>query len=155
MLNWRLKSFNELDNREWYEIAKLRTDTFIVEQNCHYQDFDNYDQMSNHLFLKKGNEIVAYMRLIPSGHFYPEASFGRVIVKATERGYGYGKMMLEKGLRHLLINMGEPVIKIQAEAYLEKLYRSFGFRVISEPYLDYDIWHVDMLLEADLNVLGS
>lgn len=147
---WHQKQFHDLTTKEWYEIARLRCEIFIVEQNCDYQDLDGYDQMSKHLFLKKNDQIVAYMRLIPSGYFYKEASFGRVIVRKSERGHGYARRLVEKGIEQLQNELGEETIKIQAEAYLRDFYRSFGFEEVSEQYLDYDIWHVDMVLHIGL-----
>lgn len=147
MLLWKLKAFADLTNEEWYQIAKLRNEIFIVEQGCDYQDFDGCDQMSNHLFLVKNGEVVAYLRLIPHGHFYQEASFGRLVVKKEERGHGYAKEMVGKGISILHMDMNETVIKIQAEAYLRDFYRSFGFDEVSDFYLDYGIEHVDMLFE--------
>ncbi|SEN83690.1 ElaA protein [Amphibacillus marinus] len=147
MLKWKMKKFTEFTTLEWYQIAKLRVDTFIVEQKCTYRDLDDYDQVSTHIFLQKNDQIVAYMRLIPSGNYYQEASLGRVIVKESERGFGYGRELLDKGVHHLTEQMGEQVVRIQAESYLKDLYESYGFQVISEPYLEFNIWHVDMLLE--------
>ncbi|MCZ0702713.1 ElaA protein [Natronobacillus azotifigens] len=147
MLEWVCKTFSTIDKHDWYEIAQLRTEVFIVEQKCNYQDFDGYDQMSHHVFLRKEGQIVAYMRLIPRGYFCTEASFGRVIVKKAERGQAYARTLVEKGIDIMQKEMNEPIIKIQAEAYLQKFYRSFGFVDVSEPYLSYDILHVDMILE--------
>ncbi|SDC18367.1 ElaA protein [Pelagirhabdus alkalitolerans] len=147
MENWIIKSFDQLLPIEWYKIATLRSDTFIVEQDSAYHEFDSCDQVSDHIFLMKNDDVVAYARLIPNSYFYDEASIGRVIVKSSERGNGYAKALMEQSILHMFKKMNEPSIKIQAEAYLEKFYGTFGFESVSEKYFDCDIEHVDMLLK--------
>lgn len=120
-----------------------------MEQGCQYQDLDDYDQSSVHLYLERSQEIIAYIRLIPRHTFYQEASFGRVIVKKEYRGQGFAKQLLQRGLQILFSEMNETEIKIQAEDYLVEFYQSFGFQVISDPYLDYGLLHIDMILRKD------
>lgn len=91
---------------------------------------------------------MAYLRVLPAGVSYDEASIGRVLVKQNYRGKGLAQQLLKKALRFLEDELHETTIKIQAQDYLRKFYGSFGFEVISETYLEDDIPHVDMLKKA-------
>lgn len=144
MMECYVKEFQELTTTEWYEMARLRSDVFIVEQTSAYHEFDNLDQMSRHIYLKDDGEIVSYCRIIPEGLVYPETTISRVIVKATHRKKGLGRVLLTCAVEEASAHNTKP-IQIQAEQYLTDFYASFGFLVVSEPYLDCEIWHVDMV----------
>ena len=58
-MNTVIKKFSELSTEEIYNILKLRSVVFVVEQNCVYQDIDEKDQKATHLFIEKNNEIIA------------------------------------------------------------------------------------------------
>ena len=82
-----IKKFKELTVDETYNILKLRSEVFVVEQNCIYQDLDGKDELAMHLFYKKKNEIIAYTRIFKKGDYYKEnPSIGRVVVSKKERG---------------------------------------------------------------------
>ena len=87
------KTFCELNNQELYQILRLRSEVFVVEQDCVYQDLDNKDQISIHIFQKKKNVIVAYTRIFKSGDYYKNASIGRVVVLKKYRGKELGKKL--------------------------------------------------------------
>lgn len=146
-MKWNLKKFNELTITELYNILKERTKVFIVEQDCPYLEVDGKDTQSYHLFLDKEGEIIAYLRILPSGVSYPEASLGRVLVKKEYRGLGLGKELLKRGIDFIQNELKETTIKIQAQNYLNKLYSSFGFQTVSNIYLEDNIPHIDMLLQ--------
>ena len=148
MTMWSIKKFDELSTKELYAILKERTDVFVVEQACPYPELDGKDFASYHLFKEQDGEIVAYLRVLPAGVSYDEASIGRVLVKQNYRGQGLAQQLLEKALCFLEDELHETTIKIQAQDYLRKFYGSFGFEVISETYLEDDIPHVDMLKKA-------
>ena len=78
------KSFQELTVDELYELLRVRSEVFVVEQDCVYQDMDNDDQKSIHLWLTVANKVVALARVCPAGTHMQEISIGRVIT--TERG---------------------------------------------------------------------
>lgn len=145
---WSIKKFDELSTKELYAILKERTDVFVVEQACPYPEVDGKDLASYHLYKEQDGEIVAYLRVLPAGVSYDEASIGRVLVKKDYRGQGLAQQLLENALRFLEDELHETTIKIQAQDYLRKFYGSFGFEVISETYLEDDIPHVDMLKKA-------
>jgi ElaA protein len=146
-VSWKLKKFEELTNIELYHLLKERTLVFVVEQNCPYLEVDGKDPFSYHLFKEENGEIIAYLRIVPPGVSYEEASLGRVLVKKEYRGKGLAVELIQKGLDFIHNELKETTVKIQAQDYLRKFYGSFGFQSISETYLEDDIPHVDMLLQ--------
>lgn len=142
------KKFKELSVAELYEILKLRTDVFVVEQACAYPELDNHDQTAIHLIGTENNVIVAYSRLAMPGSVYKQLSIGRVAVHSSHRKKGYGRIVFDYALKEARKDFDAGTeIKIQAQIYLEDFYKSFGFEVVSEPYPDVGVWHVDMLLK--------
>lgn len=147
-MRWECKSFGDLTGTELYAALQLRNEVFVVEQNCVYQDCDGYDLRCRHLLgwaeSDGGPYLAAYLRLVPAGLIYAEASIGRVVTSPRARGSGAGRELVAESLR-LLDQAGEAAIRISAQAYLEKFYRGFGFEVVSEPYLEDGIPHIEML----------
>ncbi|MCB5240050.1 GNAT family N-acetyltransferase [Niallia alba] len=146
-MKWYTKSFSELTNLELYTLLKERTAVFVVEQNCPYLEVDGKDPESYHLFAEKQGEVVAYLRILPPGVSYPEASLGRIFVKKECRGKGLAEELVKRGLEFIRTELKEKSVKIQAQNYLHRFYRSFGFQPISDIYLEDNIPHIDMLLE--------
>ncbi|WP_419881883.1 GNAT family N-acetyltransferase [Peribacillus sp. B-H-3] len=145
-MSWVLKKFSELTNHEIYRILEERTRVFVVEQNCPYLEADGKDTACYHLFLEEEGVMQAYLRVVPPGVSYKQASLGRVLVKKEFRGNGLAHELIKRGIEFVQHELRETVIKIQAQAYLEDFYGSFGFKAISEPYIDDYIPHIDMLL---------
>ena len=145
IIEWRYKSFDELSTSELYEILKIRSEVFIVEQNCPYQDADGKDQKSFHLTGWRGDNAVAYVRIIPPRISYAEASIGRVLTVMTERKSGTGKILMEKAIALTLEHFNVTEIKIGAQLYLDRFYTSLGFRQTSPMYLEDGIPHIEML----------
>jgi len=144
-IQWKLKSFDELTPHELYAILQLRNEVFVVEQNCVFQDADDKDQASFHLFGYDQNKLVAYTRLVPAGIAYDEPSIGRVITSPSVRGTGTGKVLMQVSIDKTYDLFGIAPIKIGAQLYLKKFYEGFGFQQISEPYLEDGIPHIYML----------
>lgn len=145
-LEWKLKKFDALSNRELYAILQLRNEVFVVEQNCPYQDADNKDQESLHFMGWDGNTLAAYTRIIPQGISYTEASIGRVVTSPGYRGSGAGKQLMELSIQHTLKQFNCTRIKIGAQLYLKKFYEGLGFVQCSGQYLEDNIPHIEMLL---------
>ncbi|MFT3945832.1 MAG: GNAT family N-acetyltransferase [Agriterribacter sp.] len=145
-LHWTLKTFEELSNTELYKILQLRSAIFVVEQNCVFLDMDNQDQASWHLCAWNNDELVAYTRLLPPGTLYTEASIGRVVSSKTVRGKSIGKALMQRSIDGIYVLFGKTAIKIGAQLYLKKFYESFGFRQVSDIYLEDGIEHIKMLL---------
>ncbi|WP_077624131.1 GNAT family N-acetyltransferase [Sediminibacillus massiliensis] len=147
-MEWILKTYQELTKQELYNLIKTRIDVFVVEQSCPYHELDNYDQVSEHLMLKKDSQVIAYARLLPSNTVYALPSIGRVLVHKDFRNRGYAKELLKRSISTITEGWGEPRIKIQGQEYLRSFYGSFGFRKVSSVYLDDGIPHVDMVYEG-------
>lgn len=143
--NWIFKSFLELTTTELYAILQLRSEVFVVEQNCVYQDIDNKDKNSFHLMAFDGETLVAYCRVLPPGLSFKEASIGRVISSPKYRRKGIGIELIERGIKHTLETYQTSKIKIGAQLYLRKFYSNFNFAQTSEVYLEDNIEHIDML----------
>lgn len=126
---------------------KLRVDIFVVEQNCAYEELDNFDQEAIHILGYSQNELTAYTRVLARDTVYSQCSIGRVAVKKEARNAGFGRIVFEAAVLEAKKLFLDQEIKIQAQIYLEEFYASFGFKTISEPYPDWGIWHVDMILE--------
>lgn len=138
------KNFNELTVKELYEILKLRSEVFVVEQKCIYNDIDGKDITSIHLMIKENGEIKAYLRVLQPGVSYDDASLGRVLVSKDARGKGYAKIIVQKGIDYVLNNLNNTNITIGAQEYLKDFYSKFGFKAISDVYDDDGIPHLDM-----------
>ena len=147
VINWYCKAFNELSLNELYEILALRTEVFIVEQDCPFQDQDGEkDFKSLHLFGKNtDNKIVAYSRLVPSGLAFSEASIGRVINAPKYRKLGIGRELMKKSIEKLYQHFGKVNIRIGAQYYLKAFYESFDFQIDGNLYLEDGIEHIEMI----------
>ncbi len=144
-MDWYLKPFNALTVPELHSIYKARCEVFIVEQHCPYQDIDDFEPASLHLFAMEEDVLAAYCRLVPKGVRFPEASIGRVITTPTFRRGGWGRQLMTRAIAHITNEWHETQIRISAQAYLQTFYESFGFVVVSDLYREDDIPHFDML----------
>jgi len=147
MLHIEIKTFKELNTEELYKILQLRSEVFVVEQDCVYQDVDSKDQKALHVIGFKKDEVVAYTRIFKSGYYFKEASIGRVVVKEPERKYGYGKVIMEASIKAVENYLNETKIHISAQEYLIKFYSSLGFKQVGEGYIEDGIPHVGMIRE--------
>lgn len=141
-----VKKFIELTISELYEILQLRSEVFVVEQDCVYQDLDGKDQKALHVLGIKEGVIVAYTRLFNSGEYFKTPSIGRVVVKESERTYGYGHHLIKTSIQAVFDNYNENKITISAQKYLIKFYESHGFFKVGEDYLEDGIPHVRMII---------
>lgn len=145
MLKILIKSFSELTTKELYEILQLRSEVFVVEQNCVYQDIDFKDQKALHIIGLKNDKIIAYTRVFKPGDYFLEASIGRVVVKQSERKYNYGHQIVVSSIKAIETNFKETTIKISAQTYLIKFYNSLEFQQIGKEYLEDNIPHIAMI----------
>jgi ElaA protein len=146
-MNWHLKTFDELHHKELYEILRVRSEVFVVEQNCVFLDMDNVDQLCHHCFLMTDdNQLVAYTRIVPPGISYAECSIGRVITSPRFRGLQYGIQVMERSIAYCAHLYGQVAIKIGAQLYLKHFYESFGFQQCGIQYDEDGIIHIPMLL---------
>lgn len=145
-LNLIIKGTNELSPQELLNIMQERVRVFVVEQNCPYQEIDEADKQAFHVVLKKAGKIVAYTRIVPHED-QVHISFGRVLVVKEYRKQNLGKKIIKATLEEIQKQFPDKGIKIQAQSYLKKFYSSFGFKAISDIYLEDNIPHLDMILE--------
>ncbi len=146
VLQWILKTFDELTVHELYKILQLRMEVFIVEQQCAFLDADDNDQKAWHLCAWKGEKLVACTRLFAPGTMYTEAAIGRVVNAAAVRGTGVGKALMERSVLAVYQLFGRVAIKIGAQLYLKKFYENLGFVQDSDIYLEDNIEHIKMIL---------
>jgi len=131
--------------KELYDLLQLRSEVFVVEQDCVYQDIDNKDQKAIHVLGVKKEQIVAYTRIFKAGDYFERTSIGRVVVAQKERKNKYGSVIMKASIQEIQERFGTTTIEISAQAYLLKFYGSLGFQVISEEYLEDGIPHFRML----------
>lgn len=144
-IEWRCKRFTDLTPYELYDLLRVRSEVFVVEQNCVFLDMDNKDQDSFHLMGYHQNQLAAYTRLVPPGVIYGQASIGRVVTAPLHRRTGLGKELMQQSINKVHQLFGEGPIKIGAQLYLKRFYESFGFRQVSDVYLEDGIEHIYML----------
>lgn len=146
-LSYTIKSFDELTNTELYAMLRLRSEIFVVEQNCPYLDLDNKDQKSFHLLYYVNNEFAGSTRLVPAGLSFKENSIGRVVIANSHRGLGLGKKLMKASIEGCYEKFGKGPIRIGAQYHLSKFYQSLGFVKQGEVYEEDEIPHIEMLLE--------
>ena len=142
-MNLIAKQFNELTTTEVYEILKVRSEIFVIEQNICYQDMDDVDYDSLHCFFVEDNKVIAYLRA-----FYEKdnvVKLGRVLT--LKHGNGIGKNLLEQSLIVIKEKMKCKKICMDAQKYAVGFYEKFGFKVTSEDFLEEGIIHNTMELE--------
>lgn len=144
IMNFITKSFKELNTIELYQILQLRSEVFVVEQDCVYQDIDFKDQKALHILGYKNNKIVAYTRIFKPEDYFKNASIGRVVVAAAERKFGYGIYLMEASIDVIKTHFNVEEITISAQVYLKKFYTSLGFNQIGDEYLEDGIPHIRM-----------
>ena len=143
--SYTIKAFGEFTNLELYEMLRLRSEVFVVEQNCVYQDLDNKDPKSIHLLYYANDELAGCTRLLPTGLSYDDISIGRVVIAPTFRGLGLGKKIMEASIAGCQEKFGKSPIRISAQYHLSNFYQSLGFMEQGEPYDEDGIPHIEML----------
>ena len=143
-ISWKTKTFDELSTKELYQILRLRSEVFVVEQNCVYQDIDNKDQKALHLFGEFEGQIIAHSRLFKPGDYFEFSSIGRVVVAEKHRDKNFGRELIDQSILEINRRFNVQNITISAQLYLKKFYESHGFVATSETYLEDDIPHIEM-----------
>lgn len=140
-----VKSFNELTLDELYAILQLRSQVFVVEQNCIYQDIDEKDKNAIHVIGKKYKKIVAYTRIFRPGDYFKNASIGRVVVDKTFRKNKFGKAIMIASIKTIENSFDEATIELSAQQYLVKFYKGLNFKETGSGYLEDGIPHIKMI----------
>ena len=140
------KKFGNLSRKEIHDLFLLRSEVFVVEQNCVYLDIDGRDEKAKHVLVKIKSKIIAYARVLTDKD--PNyVSIGRIVVSKKERGKGLGSSLLDFTMKKIYENEPKRSIKISAQAHLEKFYKDHGFKTKSNIYIEDGIPHILMVLE--------
>ena len=145
MLDITIKHYKELSKDELYNILQLRSEVFVVEQDCVYQDIDYKDQKAIHVLGFNNNKLVAYARIFKPGDYFDLASIGRVVVAKNERQNKYGYDIMKVSIKAVKDELKEITIKISAQCYLKEFYTNLGFNKVGEEYLEDGIPHIAMI----------
>lgn len=145
MIEFKIKTFDKLTKVELYDLLQLRSEVFVVEQNCVYQDIDGKDDQALHVLGFKNQKLIAYTRIFKPGIYFKNASIGRVLVKQNQRKYGYGNDLMQKSIQAVLDFYHTINIEISAQTYLKEFYTNLGFKEIGEGYLEDGIPHIRMI----------
>ncbi len=144
MIQFIIKPFHELTTDELYAMLQLRSEVFVVEQNCVYQDIDGKDQKAIHVLGYSDGILVAYSRLFKPKDYFEFSSIGRVIVKESHRDKKLGHELMQVSIDAITALFKETNITISAQLYLKNFYESHDFVVVGESYLEDDIPHIEM-----------
>lgn len=147
-IQWAVLPFDALSGAQMYAAMQLRSEVFVVEQNCVFPDMDGKDQPSLHLLGTQGEALVAYARLLPPGLAFAEASIGRVVTSPRARGQGLGHALIREAIAALHRAWQIQPIRIGAQARLKDFYLQHGFADMQLPYVEDGIDHLEMLRPA-------
>jgi ElaA protein len=144
-MEFEVKKFDDLSIYQLHDIYQLRAEVFVVEQDCVYQDIDGKDQKALHILGVKDKKLITYARIFKPGDYFKEASFGRVVVAASQRKYGYGHQLVKATNLAIATHLNEQRIHISAQTYLQKFYEAHGFKVFGKEFLEDGIPHIGMI----------
>lgn len=145
-ITWSVLHFDDLSVKQLFDVLQLRNQIFIVEQDCPYLDVDEKDPISFHVLgVDRQQKLIATSRILPPGVSYSEVSIGRVAVAIENRGTGIGDELNQVSMKFISDHYGEVPIRLSAQEHLIKYYNKHGFEVVSEPYDEDGIPHVEML----------
>ncbi|OIQ27243.1 MAG: GNAT family N-acetyltransferase [Bacteroidetes bacterium MedPE-SWsnd-G2] len=145
MIKIEVKPFDALSIEELYQILQLRSEVFVVEQDCVYQDMDGKDKDALHVIGYKNNKLVAYTRIFEPGYYFEYSSIGRVVVDKNERTHGYGYDIMNASIKAIKNTYNTSKIKISAQVYLKRFYNNLEFFEVGEGYLEDGIPHIGMI----------
>ena len=135
----RTARFADLDPLTAYRLWALRSQVFVVEQDCPYLDLDGRDlePLTRHLWVEQGGAPVATLRLLDDGD---ELRIGRVATVVTARGQGLAARLVRAALELA----GERAVVLDAQSHLVDWYAGFGFAPSGPGFLDDGIPHTPM-----------
>jgi ElaA protein len=140
-----VKTFDSLSLKELHDLLQLRSEVFVVEQDCVYQDIDGKDENALHVMGFSNGTLAAYTRCFPPGIYFEEAAIGRVVVAKNFRGKNYGHFIMKASLDAIFDYYQSKTVKLSAQTYLESFYQSHGFEATGAEYLEDGIPHIAMI----------
>ncbi|TGB01890.1 GNAT family N-acetyltransferase [Halobacillus salinus] len=147
-MEWIKKTYEELTKDELYTLLKKRVEIFVVEQECPYPEIDGRDEECLHIWLEEAGEMIAYCRLVPPEEEEGTYSIGRVLITDPYRLKGYARQMMNYAIDVLFEEVGVDTIALHGQEHLRHFYGSFGFKEVSDVYLEDEIPHVDMVMST-------
>lgn len=144
-IEWTCLTFAALSAAQLYDLLQLRSEVFVVEQNCVFQDIDGADDQALHVLGRRGAQLLAYARCVPAGVKFAEANIGRLVTRGYARGSGLGHLLVQEARSALCSQWGTQVIRIGAQAHLEIFYRGHGFVDVGRRYVEDGIDHLEMV----------
>lgn len=144
------KEFNELTLGELYQILQLRSEVFVVEQDCPYQDIDGKDDQALHVIGSRDNQVIGYARCLPPGVYFDEAAIGRVVIRAAFRERNLGHILFSAAVKVVQQNFSPGSIRISAQLHLTKFYEKHQFEPVGSSYLEDGIPHINMIKKQTL-----
>ncbi|MCF6137708.1 GNAT family N-acetyltransferase [Pseudalkalibacillus berkeleyi] len=145
-MEWVKKTFQELTKGELYTILQKRVEIFVVEQECPYPEVDGRDEECLHIWSEINGEMAAYCRIVPPLEGDDDYSIGRVLIAKPHRGRGIAREMMNVAIDVLVQEYGVKTIALHGQEHLRNFYGSFGFKEVTDVYLEDGIPHVDMLM---------
>ncbi|MCB2250431.1 GNAT family N-acetyltransferase [Pseudomonas chlororaphis] len=145
-IEWVCKHHTDLGKEQLYAILQLRTEVFVVEQKCAYQEVDGQDLEGDtcHLMAWDDDRLLAYLRLLDPTSQGGDVVIGRVVIAPSARGRGLGHELMEHALQQAQKYWPQTPIYLSAQAHLQGYYGRYGFKVVGEQYLEDDIPHIGM-----------
>ncbi|MFG6468905.1 GNAT family N-acetyltransferase [Roseateles sp. BYS87W] len=149
-MHWQCTPFADLGVEALYDLLALRSEVFVVEQQCIFQDIDGLDRHTWHLLGRQSDGTLgAYARLIPPGLKGADALIGRVVTAPSARGNGSGRALMTEALAACeRLWPGHP-LTLHAQAHLQGFYASFGFTPVGDTYMEDGIAHIEMRLPKE------
>jgi ElaA protein len=142
-LTFKAKEFDELTTRELYEIARARTEIFLMEQHIVCRDLDGEDYRALHCFLEAENgTVMAYLRAMRSKEDAETVQIGRVL--SLTHGVGLGKRLMQLSLPEIRERRPCKRLLLHAQTHAKGFYEKWGFAVTSAEFLEEGVPHVTM-----------
>jgi ElaA protein len=143
-LQFKTIVFQDFTPQQLYAYLQLRSEVFVVEQNCVYQDLDNLDQTSLHVILSVEGKLAGCARIVPANEKYPQISIGRVIIAAPFRQQQLGHKLMAYCISEIEKRFAAQQIVLSAQAHLQNFYKKHNFAPQGETYLEDGIPHIHM-----------
>ena len=145
-LTFKVREFDELTTRELYEIARARTEVFLMEQRIVCRDLDGEDYHALHCFLEdKNGTVMAYLRAMVATDRPDAVQIGRVLSRT--RGVGLGKHLMLQSMPEIAKRRACRRLLLHAQCHAQGFYEKLGFAVTSPEFLEEGIPHVTMETE--------
>lgn len=144
-MRYHVTVFSEFQPHELYQVLQLRSEVFVVEQTCIYQDMDGKDLKALHVLGKQHEDLLSYARILTEDQAQGEIAVGRVIVAPSLRGTGEGHRLMAYCLSYVAEHFANPSVRISAQAHLVTFYEIHGFQSTGKNYLEDGIPHCEML----------